>query len=262
MNQTPDHTAATAEGRWPVLTAMICQVIAGGLVLAATRALAQFGHDVPVAAIAAAQGLLAALIGRGFRLDWWWAPVHIALPFAFWGLMALELPAWLYLLLFVALVMVFNGAAGDRVPLYLTNRATEARLGQLLPEGRPFKFIDLGCGLGGPLKRLARGHASGEFEGVEAAPLTFAIAWLRCLGTANARVRLGDFRHADLSRFDVVYCFLSPQPMTGLYNKALREMKPGAVLISNSFAVPGHDADDVVAVADRRATRLYRWLIR
>ncbi|HAD86437.1 MAG TPA: methyltransferase type 12, partial [Rhodospirillaceae bacterium] len=56
--------------------------------------------------------------------------------------------------------------------------------------------------------------------------------------------------------FDMVYCFLSPVPMERLYAKAKDEMQPGCLFVSNSFAVPGVEPDEVVTVDDRRRTRL------
>ena len=45
--------------------------------------------------------------------------------------------------------------------------------------------------------------------------------------------------------------------MPQLHAKASREMKPGSMLVSNSFAVPGVDATEIWELADRRKTRLY-----
>ena len=47
--------------------------------------------------------------------------------------------------------------------------------------------------------------------------------------------------------------------MPDLFGKAKHEMKSGSLLISNTFDVPGHRADETVEVADRRRTRLYLW---
>jgi len=54
------------------------------------------------------------------------------------------------------------------------------------------------------------------------------------------------------SQFLVVYCFLSPVPMPPLFDKARREMRPGSLLISNSFQITGHPADEIVSVDDLR----------
>jgi hypothetical protein len=45
--------------------------------------------------------------------------------------------------------------------------------------------------------------------------------------------------------------------MPALWNKIQREMRPGSLFISNSFAVPGVEANRVIELADARQTRLY-----
>ena len=87
------------------------------------------------------------------------------------------------------------------------------------------------------------------------------MTWLRLRfgGAPNVHLRYGDFRSLDLAPYDVVYCFLSPVPMPALYEKARLEMTAGSLLISNSFAVPDHPADEVIDINDRRKTKLYLW---
>ncbi len=59
-----------------------------------------------------------------------------------------------------------------------------------------------------------------------------------------------------------MYAFLSPVPMPAVWAKAIAEMRPGSLLVSNSFEVPGHEADAVIEVGDRRGTRLFLYRMR
>ena len=61
----------------------------------------------------------------------------------------------------------------------------------------------------------------------------------------------------SLADFDLVYCFLSSEPMPDLWEKAKQEMRPGTVLVSNSFPIPDATPSKIINVADRRATILY-----
>ena len=45
--------------------------------------------------------------------------------------------------------------------------------------------------------------------------------------------------------------------MAALHHKARREMRPGSLLVSNSFPVPDITPARVVTVDDRRQTRLF-----
>ena len=64
---------------------------------------------------------------------------------------------------------------------------------------------DLGCGLGDTPVDLSRRFPQATFVGVETAPLSFALAWLRCLPRRNCQVRYRDLWRVELGEFDVVY---------------------------------------------------------
>jgi len=252
----------TAHGRMPLLTALGAQAAAALLVFGGTYGLSGFmDFRPPLIGLLALQGILAAGLGHFFGLAPWWAPVQLALLPAVALALTLRIPAWIFLAVFLGLLGVFWNSARGGVPLYLSNRKTKDVLAGLLPAEGGFRFADLGCGLGGPVLALSRARPEGHFTGIETAPLLFAFAWLRrrVTGAPNADIQFADFRTLDLGSFDFVYCFLSPVPMPGLYDKALREMRPGSLLISNSFDVPGHPADETVAVGDGRETRLHLW---
>lgn len=248
-------------GRSPILAALAAQGVAWLLVVGLLRLWLAQGWDAPPSIVPlAAHGAMAALIGHGLGLQRWWAPLQFFLPFALAGARDLDLPSWLYLLAFLALALVYWNAAGERVPLYLSNKQTWRALESLLPKG-PIRFMDLGAGLGGTGLFLAAHRPESHFTGIESAPLPFALAWLRhrCFGPANAQVHFGNLWQQDLSDSDVVYCFLSPAPMERLFAKARKEMRPGSLFISNSFTVPDQNPDRLQELTDRRGTKLLIW---
>lgn len=260
--------------RAPLVIALGCQLAAGGVVFAGAEALewavagavaGAVEFRPPLAAMLVLHGGAAALLGWRFGLAWWWAPIQLVAPAALalaLGLAwAARLPAWIFLAAFVLLLGLFWNSAGDRVPLYLSNRKTRAALAGLLPDRPDLAVADLGSGLGGVGAELARRRPAARVDAIESAPLPFALGWLghRLAGPANLAPIYGDLWSADLGAYDVVYCFLSPAPMPALYAKARAEMRPGSLLISNSFAVPDAPADRVVEVGDRRGTRLHVW---
>jgi len=198
-------------------------------------------------------GVVAASIGSiVLRLPVWWIFINASFPAALYGFNALELPAWLYLAAFLISLAIFWNAGGERVPLYLTNRQTWQALHELLQQKQEFSFIDIGCGICGTVRYLAAKNPDCRFTGVENAPLPFAVSWFRqaLMPLGNLDVRYGDFWQQDFSRFDVVYCFLSPQPMHRLYEKAAKEMKAGTILISNSFSITDHQPKQSLELDD------------
>ena len=69
----------------------------------------------------------------------------------------------------------------------------------------------------------------------------------------------GDFWRTDLARYDVVYAYLSPAAMPRLWAKARREMRPGSLLVSNGFEVPGVPAGRVIPLGDAMRSTLHVW---
>lgn len=244
--------------RFPALLALISQlagILSTWLLLWLLARLA--GWTATPMLAAGLQGLLAALIGQRLGLPRWWLPINLCfMP----GLVLTQghtLPPWLLLCGFAVLLLLNWNALLERVPLYLTGSAAEQELHRRLdrlPAG--FRFVDLGSGLGGPLLRLARAFPQGHFVGVESAPLAFLVCRVRCLLQPNCHVYLRNFWREPLAPYDVVYCFLSPAPMPALWSKACAEMRADALLISNSFAVPDAEPDEVVPLDDWRHSRL------
>jgi hypothetical protein len=188
----------------------------------------------------------------------WWQLINLAFPLLLWLALGMDInPLW-FLAGFILLALTSLGAVRTRVPLYLSSpRAAEA-VAARLPENA--HLLDLGCGLGGPLSRLSQLRPDTRLEGVEAAPLNWLIARLRLLG--RARVRLGNLWDSSLSGQDVVYAYLSPAPMPRLWEKARAEMRPGSLLISNTFGIPGVEPDEVVELHDLSHARLLIWRMR
>ena len=202
-------------------------------------------------------GVLALIIARIAKLPWWWQAIHSAFTPLAWGVHSLSInPGW-FLLAFIILLLVYRGALTGQIPLYLSNRNTVAALLQLTTDIPGMKFIDLGAGVGSTIHPLAKIRTDAQFVGVENAPATWLVGYLRTLGLRNCHWRWGDIWETRLSDYNVVYVFLSPAPMTELWAKAQREMQPGSLLISNSFPIPGVETSNVIEIGETRQTRLY-----
>lgn len=202
------------------------------------------------------QGACAAIASHRLKAPTWWQAIHLVFaPLVVLGL-ALNLPPSLWLGAFAALLLLFWRTDKSRVPLYLTNSATAHALVELLPPSPSF-VLDAGCGDGGVLRHLARARPDCEFVGIEHAPLPWLWACLLAMTLPNVHIRLGSFWQQPWAPYDLVYVFLSPAPMPALWQKAVGEMRPGCVLVSNSFAVPNVTPESVQEIADRRQTQLY-----
>lgn len=243
---------------FPIVRAVAAQLVGGIVTVAAMVILRNAGWPAPPATLCIVWGVVAAAVTLPMGLARWWLPVQAAAPVLIWVVLGLQPPGWVFPAVFVVLLAVYWNAVGEGVPLYLSNSKTWRAVEALLPKREGMRMADLGSGLGGTLWHLAEARPDAAFEGYETAPLVYLMTRLRMFAQprANLRIHFLSLWRADLSTFDVVYCFLSPVPMARLYAKAQREMKPGTLFISNSFAVPDVEPDEVVEVDDARRTRL------
>lgn len=242
--------------RFPPLPPVLRALVAQAMALALLVALARLGLRLHPTAWVLLQGAGAAGASRLLGLGPRWALAQALLPLLGRAGWVLGIPAWVHLGLFALLALVYGGGLWTRVPLYHASRDAWRHLEAQLPARPGLRFVDLGCGFGGALAHLARARPEGRFLGVEASPLPWLVAWLRCLPLPNASVRLGSLWRVDLAGMDAAYAFLSPVPMPALWAKVQREMAPGSRFISHSFEVPGARPARVVPVAGRDGARL------
>ena len=247
----------------PLPRALLAQLLA--LILMAVLVWQLAGHNLrlPLLTAAIGQGALAALFAWRFKLSRWW--LWISFFFVPMAVLALQtqLPAWLYLLAFSLLALININGWREQVPLYLSGRRACEQLKTWLAQHEEIKHvIDLGCGTAGPLLQLAAHFPRRQFVGVETAPLLFAFAWLRCAFQPNCQIHFQSLWKAELSRFDAVYCFLSPAPMPALWDKVQKQMRPDTWLISNTFAVPEQPATHSLPIHQGRQTVLHLWQIK
>jgi len=205
------------------------------------------------------EGASAAVIGMAVGLPWWWIPINLLFFPAMVALLGVEVPPLVFLAMFCVLLMVNGAAWFQRVPLFLSSDRAAAIVSTLLPRESGFRLIDLGCGTGSFLENLASHRPDGRYEGVELAPLPYWVSRWRALRKGTIEVHWGDFWGIDLSGYDVVYAYLSPALMSRLWEKACREMRPGSVLVSNGFSIPGLQPSKTIGVGDVVRSTLYLW---
>lgn len=206
-----------------------------------------------VGAQAAGAAASAALLGSAR----WWIPIHLCFAPLVLATLQLRLPPWSFLTAFTLLLLVYWSSFRTQVPLFLSNRATAASVLEILDESRGLRLLDLGSGTGALLRPLATARPDARFIGMENAPVPYLLSRLLARALPNLAIRRADFFREDWSAYDYIYAFLSPAPMAKVWEKACREMRPGAVLICNSFPVPGVEAWRRIEVDDRRGTTLY-----
>jgi cyclopropane fatty-acyl-phospholipid synthase-like methyltransferase len=131
------------------------------------------------------------------------------------------------------LLGIFTGA--HYVPTSHEKIVRMLRLAQLLPGER---LVDIGSGDGRLVIEAAQEGA--KAYGFELNPI---LVWwshrkIRAAQLVNAEIYWKDFWRQDFSDFDVVTVYGIPHIMGLLEKKLLRELRPGARVVSNSFPFP------------------------
>ncbi|MDE2624510.1 MAG: methyltransferase type 12 [Betaproteobacteria bacterium] len=207
------------------------------------------------------QAVIAAAITLVLRGPRWWLPLHLVfLPAVIFASAQHVASSW-FLAGFVLLLGIYWTSFKSRVPLYLTNKPTANALLALIQTEGAVRVVDAGCGTGSLVHWLALKVPGLRCEGWEIAPVPWLLAWLRTRTLPNCTVLRKSIWRMSWSFPDLLYVFLSPAPMAEVWRKALTDMQPGALLVSNSFQIPGVEPDQVITVADRRQTRLFLYRI-
>lgn len=245
----------------PALIALLLQLAAAALILVSIRL---FTLKLTPMELAVSCGLIAAGLSYITQLPRWWLIMQCLFAPALVAALTLDIPPRFYLAAFIVMLLLFWNTYRTQVPLYLSSNKVWRALETLLPPPEPgssFTFIDIGSGLGGVLTHLAGIRPDGVYSGVESAPLPFLCSWLRIRlgGRRNCQVRWDNFWTCDLTPYDVVFAYLSPAPMVRLWDKAVKEMRPGTLFISSTFTVPGQLPVVTLQVDDLHHSTLLVW---
>ena len=96
-------------------------------------------------------------------------------------------------------------------------------------------FYDLGCGNGEVL--LVAEKFGAKSIGYEISPFYYLLAKWRTYGHKNVEVRFRNIDRVDLSKADIIYCYLMPAALKKFGDKFQKELKKSARIISLDFQI-------------------------
>jgi ribosomal protein L11 methylase PrmA len=131
----------------------------------------------------------------------------------------------------------------SRVRIRAFIKAVPMKAGQMI--------VDLGCG-DGRILRLAQKHYNVRAIGYEVNLMAYLKARVLSFGINDIEIRRRDFWSANLSDADVVFCYLYPDVLKKLSAKLKATLKPGAVIVSCNFILPGFKPSNVLHPAGAR----------
>ncbi|MBV8635615.1 MAG: class I SAM-dependent methyltransferase [Burkholderiaceae bacterium] len=236
------------------------QVLSLLIVVPTAAALAHLGgFAIPLIAVVLAQGLVAALLSRLIGLASWWLLIQFAFVPLLYAAAALALPSGAYLAGFLILLVLYWGTYRTQVPYYPSGPAGWRAVAAILPSGS-LRIVDIGSGFGGMVRHLARERPDCDVIGIELAPLPCWVAKLvNTASRSRGRILHGDYQALDFAEYDVIFAYLSPAAMPDLWAKARAEMRPGSLLLSYEFAIPGVESQITnISIDDDRLLRGWR----
>lgn len=249
----------------PAVVALLIQCVSlFVLLLFLTFAWQTFQFKLNLIQVLVSQAVLTLLLTRRFGLAWWWCVIQPLFPFAVVSMLALPVPPWLYLALFLILLVIYWSAYQTQVPYFPSTENAWQALEQVLPQDRPFTMVDIGSGLGGLVLYLSKKYPQSRFTGVEIAPLPWLVSYLRPkTGAGNVQFLRSNYETLNFADFDVVFAYLSPAAMSALWIKAKTEMRPGSLLVSYEFPIIG--VEEHLSIypenASSQARKLYIWYL-
>lgn len=246
--------------RLPAVRALLAQGVALLPTAALAVALESFGHGLTLLEACALQGAVAMLITWKLGLASWWRIIELLFPVALLAALGLQLPPALFLAVFVVLLGWYWSTFRTQVPYYPSSPSVWHAVEQLLPRRPGLRVIDVGSGLGGFTLHLARVRPDADCTGIELAPLPYLYSrWRARFTGSRARFIRGDYEKLHFGEYDLVFAYLSPAVMSGLFDKARREMRVGSLLVSYEFNIPGFKPDKTIFTTEG-APPLFVWV--
>lgn len=231
---------------------LACQLLAGFVVYLGLPILTQDFRYLLLL-----QALIAMSLSTLWRQAIWWRVIHVFFLPAIAVMLALNIPSWLYLLVFILLTLVFWGTVKGDVPLFLSSTAVSDALLDILVAENTENFADIGAGIGTVVLPLARQLPAIRIVALERAPIPWLLTYWRCRHLPNVEAQYGSLWESDFAAYHVIFAFLSPIVMAQVAVKVRSEMPKGGLFISSSFPVPDWTPETVINIKDRRGTTLY-----
>jgi trans-aconitate methyltransferase len=171
------------------------------------------------------------------------------------GLAVLIVAVSTFLLVTIAATFIRTG-----VPTIASAKAAQLLVADYLRKRRVARIYELGAGKGDFALRIADRNPQAQVDGFELSLAPFLISLLlkRLMpGGKRTRFHLADFHSVDLKDVDAVAMYLMPAPNKKLQPKLLREMKPGSIVASVSFSMPGWKPQQVIIAPNLSKTRTF-----
>jgi len=164
------------------------------------------------------------------------------------------------LLLLGTVIVAYTVRTG--VPPMPTGPGARAVMLRLMPTAVDGTVYDLGSGWGGLALALADRYPDNQVVGIELSPIPYLFARARLLlrRRPNLRFRRADLLRQPLDDAGALTCYLMPSVMRRLGPKLAAELRPGAVVVSYTFAFDGWPPETMTVENESGPSPIYRYV--
>lgn len=217
--------------------------------------------SVSILALVLMQALVATIFSYIADMASWWRWIHLCFPLTAWVMFQWHIPNAVYLVGFIISLSLFWTTFRTQVPFFPSRPIVWQQVAKIIPQDQSVHLIDIGSGLGDMSMYMAKIRPDSQIEGIEIAPLPWMISYMRAkFRRSSATFILGNYQALDFANYDVIFAYLSPVAMRTLWDKASKEMRPGSMLISLEFEIPG--VVEHIRIAGNKSTpAIYVWKI-
>lgn len=175
--------------------------------------------------------------------------------------MILEFSIFVFMLVLAALILVYTLIVG--ISPMPTSPTVKAEMLAALPENLEGTVFELGSGWGTLAFPLAKRFPRCRVEAIELSPLPWLFSRLRHIldPLPNLVLHRGDFHKAPLGEAALVVCYIHPGGMEKLKPKLEAELLPGALVLCNTFAVPGWNPSSERVARDMYNSKVYLYRV-
>lgn len=132
-----------------------------------------------------------------------------------------------------------------------------------LPQSWKGTIYELGAGWGTLAFPIAKKYPNCTVVAYENSPIPYLFLRLRLLfsRSKNLEIKFQNFFLADFEDADMIVCYLYPGAMRKLKEKFEEELKHGALIVSNTFSIPGWNSFETYVVPDMYRSQIYMYIV-
>jgi len=166
-------------------------------------------------------------------------------------------------LLFLVLASIVFWSLKNGISPMPTSRKAKNTILAFIPKKFSGRIYELGSGWGSLVIPLGKEFPESTITGYETSPIPYAISkmWVKLSGLHNIQLKRADFFETPLEDAAIVVCYLFPGAMRKLKGKFENELKPGTLVITNTFAIPGWQPLQVTNTQDLYNTKVYLYKV-